>query len=167
MGCEPFYFGDGGVAILCGGRRGPKIERCIGCGKVSDLLCDGPGQAGRKSCDAPICGGCAKSTGKNRDLCPGCAIPVTASVREDHPRRAEWEKTFGTAPVPLVSAEPKSGQYRIHIHQLRAEVYSRTADHYARKLNQAAWVVRKGLFTGQVKPVVSEDMLTVNVQQIA
>jgi hypothetical protein len=82
MRCEPLEFYDlktgeiTGAGFICtSGRR----RRC-GCGAIASLECDGP-NAKRKSgtCDAAICGRCARRTGPNTDLCPLCAQALKGS----------------------------------------------------------------------------------------
>ncbi len=69
MKCDRIALGDGTVAIVCtaGGRR----LRC-GCGNVSTLLCDWKTPTAKnpkKTCDAPLCPGCATEVGPEKHLC--------------------------------------------------------------------------------------------------
>lgn len=69
MGCD-FRKGPGGVTLIActRGRRAPK---CSVCGnKPGTQLCDGPGAAPGKTCDRPLCTGCAQRAGPNTDYCP-------------------------------------------------------------------------------------------------
>lgn len=60
---------DGSAAhILHSGRR-PKPAPPCACGKPSTLLCDFP-MGGRRTCDKPLCAGCAVHQGRNIDYCP-------------------------------------------------------------------------------------------------
>lgn len=74
MPCIPLFEtrDDGTVdrGFMCG--RGAKIEPrdfCRFCGKPSQKLCDAPTGLG-KTCDLPMCRGCAKPIGIELDLCP-------------------------------------------------------------------------------------------------
>lgn len=58
------------TVIICRGR--PRNTRCQFCQRPSTKLCDFPltgAQAG-KTCDAPMCAGCAYHLGKDVDFCP-------------------------------------------------------------------------------------------------
>lgn len=64
---------DGIPVIACGGT---KIQACVKCGKIANLLCDWkmkPGTAPELTCDAPICDSCGTSVGPDKDLCPSHA----------------------------------------------------------------------------------------------
>jgi hypothetical protein len=69
----------GGVgAIVCGPR---KIPVCAFCHSLGGLLCDfliGK----KKTCDKPICRGCAINIAPNVDLCPDHPLPATQLVLE-------------------------------------------------------------------------------------
>jgi hypothetical protein len=62
--------GPGGpfTAVVCGGRRN-QVPPCATCGRRSTKLCDFPVAKG-KTCDAPICDGCATEVGMGIDHCP-------------------------------------------------------------------------------------------------
>lgn len=63
---------DGPLYVtMCRGRV--RRKRCYHCGKLgADYLCDGP-VAVNKTCDRPICAGCATSGGPDSDYCRDCA----------------------------------------------------------------------------------------------
>ena len=80
--CERVELPSGGFAIVCRGhgdrrRRAP----CVACGAGVEALCDHRNRDGR-TCDAPLCRGCAHHVGKNRDYCPAHKrfYPVTAAL---------------------------------------------------------------------------------------
>ena len=61
---------EGGVtAIVCHSGPRPRSKPCKCCGTRSNLLCDYP-TGPRRTCDAPLCRGCAVSRGPNVDYCP-------------------------------------------------------------------------------------------------
>lgn len=70
MPCDPIDLPGGGVAIVCTRGRRKRKPACKFCG-VADagFLCDAP-VAKRRTCDAPICGGCRVNVGPNVDVCP-------------------------------------------------------------------------------------------------
>lgn len=55
------------TAIICGG--GHRIKPCATCSHIATKLCDFPIGKG-KTCDAPICDGCATEVGMGIDYCP-------------------------------------------------------------------------------------------------
>jgi hypothetical protein len=66
---------DGSVVtgVACTRSRRGRVPDCSVCTQEKGpILCDGPAPAGskRKSCDAPLCRGCAHRTGPDRDMCP-------------------------------------------------------------------------------------------------
>jgi len=65
MPCEHIKIGDS-FGIICTGRM--RKRKCKFCGADASLLCDYP--VGSKTCDAPICGACARPVGEDRDYCP-------------------------------------------------------------------------------------------------
>jgi hypothetical protein len=70
MPCTPFRSQDGRISgFVCS--RGRRSKSCK-CGRPSTLLCDQPltGKKEGKTCDAPICRGCATEIGPDRHLCP-------------------------------------------------------------------------------------------------
>ena len=65
---ESYTLPDGTRAIVCfSGRR--KATPCSICRKRSTLLCDFPVGRG-KTCDTPLCRGCAVSPRNGVDHCP-------------------------------------------------------------------------------------------------
>lgn len=71
MACEVIRGPDGKlVAVLCGVRR--SRHKCRSCGQTSMYQCDwklsGPKKG--KTCDAHICGSCAREVGPDKHLCP-------------------------------------------------------------------------------------------------
>lgn len=52
--------------MVCSSRR--RAKRC-GCGVAATLLCDWKMAAG-KTCDRPICMGCAQQVADDKHLCP-------------------------------------------------------------------------------------------------
>ena len=60
---------DGGVAHVRHSDQRPRVKPCAVCGAPSALLCDYP-VGGGKTCDAPLCRGCAVCVGRNADHCP-------------------------------------------------------------------------------------------------
>jgi hypothetical protein len=71
--CTTVKSPDGQVmAIVCGLRR-RALPRCKFCGQgEATKLCDFPMGNG-KTCDVPMCDGCAKVMGFDRDYCPAHA----------------------------------------------------------------------------------------------
>ncbi len=77
MACERYQLPDGGIAIVC--TRGKRRPPCSVCGRRgSELLCDGVVPGRKRTCDAPLCRGCAQSGGAGVDFCPACAALVIA-----------------------------------------------------------------------------------------
>jgi hypothetical protein len=72
--CQVIRLPNGGMAIMCGGRR--KHRPCALCGRPSTLLCDYPTGKG-KTCD--------------RALCRLCAVPQAADV--------DWCKSHESLPL--------------------------------------------------------------------
>ena len=71
MRCSSIRLDNGAHAIVCSGRRGGRVARCVGCGKAAGLLCDWKVKAKRSgTCDAPICSNCTTSPADDKDLCP-------------------------------------------------------------------------------------------------
>jgi hypothetical protein len=66
MPCSHIAIPGGGHAIICGPRH---TKRCRVCGGISTKLCDYEVRPG-KTCDAPLCSGCAVHTEPNLDYCP-------------------------------------------------------------------------------------------------
>jgi hypothetical protein len=65
--CTRVQFAGGGHAIVCGSKSlTPK--RCS-CGKPATKLCDGKLAGSRKTCDQPLCDGCATSPAPGKDYC--------------------------------------------------------------------------------------------------
>lgn len=66
MPCRPFSH-EGMTGFICGG---PRAARC-GCGNRGVFLCDWKVE-GKKTgtCDADLCGRCAKSPEPEKHLCP-------------------------------------------------------------------------------------------------
>lgn len=60
----------GARMFMCGSARPEDI--CKRCGRLSDVLCDWP--EGGRTCDLPLCRGCAASIGEDVDLCPVHAV---------------------------------------------------------------------------------------------
>lgn len=60
----------GGLAIICGGRRGRRPP-CLHCGDPAEFECDGPPPEGsrRKTCDRPLCRRCRIHVPPDRDYC--------------------------------------------------------------------------------------------------
>ena len=56
------------TAIIC---SRPRQKRCTYCGKPSDKLCDGD-KGGGRTCDKPMCGGCAFHVEPDSDYCKMC-----------------------------------------------------------------------------------------------
>jgi hypothetical protein len=56
------------TAFVCGGRRN-QFKPCATCSHLATKLCDFPTGNG-KTCDAPICDGCATEVGMGIDYCP-------------------------------------------------------------------------------------------------
>jgi len=74
--CTTVRFPDGTVAHLRIAGRRPQAKTCSVCGRkrCADLLCDGRDAAKPEgTCDAPLCGACAREVGPDRHLCPPCA----------------------------------------------------------------------------------------------
>ena len=102
MPCTPFVSPDGRVVgFVCGPRRGrgKAAPPCSMCGRPAGLLCDGvkvpivragdeiqPLPEEATACDAPICGLCATTIGRDRHLCPTCAGAVPAHAPRPIPR---------------------------------------------------------------------------------
>lgn len=68
-------------ATVCG-VPAPRRRRCVGCGKLTNRLCDvtvgGSSRGGRSvTCDAPVCPGCTVRLG-DADVCPAHAVPDEA-----------------------------------------------------------------------------------------
>lgn len=63
--CEHIKFGDGSMAIICGGRH--KTQHCK-CGRAATALCDWK-MPGNKTCDAPICDAHKLQVAPGKDLC--------------------------------------------------------------------------------------------------
>lgn len=89
MACEHVDLGDGTTMIVCrrGGRRAP-AKRCK-CGKPASLLCDFPlkGRKAGKTCDRPLCSGCAErqrttADGDTVDFCPAHARQLNLGVSD-------------------------------------------------------------------------------------
>ena len=72
MPCYDIQMPGGGVGVICTRGSGPRRRRCFHCGRLDNLLCDGP-VAVNKTCDRPICRGCATSGGLDVDFCRDCA----------------------------------------------------------------------------------------------
>ena len=70
MVCETVKTGDGYAIVCSRGRRKP--PKCA-CGRPSTKLCDWP-TANGKTCDKPLCAGCAVHVGRDRDHCPDHAL---------------------------------------------------------------------------------------------
>jgi hypothetical protein len=72
----PCYFIAPGV-IACRRTRGRQPQPCSVChARPGTALCDGPPpkSASRRTCDAPLCLGCARHVaGEDLDHCPRCA----------------------------------------------------------------------------------------------
>jgi hypothetical protein len=69
---ETFTLPDGTRGIVCfSGKR--KTKPCRMCRKPSSLLCDWP--VSGKTCDAPLCRGCAVSPTAGVDHCPHHTMP--------------------------------------------------------------------------------------------
>lgn len=85
MPCTPIRLEGGGVAIVCTGRGGKRIETCRGCGTFSSKLCDYPLRGGKKgaTCSAPICAKCALTVAPDFDLCPAHAKGATTMHHTD------------------------------------------------------------------------------------
>lgn len=66
------------TARICGPRRLPTCAFCHG---LAGLECDFP-QRGKKTCDKPICRGCAIAIAPNVDFCPDHPLPVTQLTLE-------------------------------------------------------------------------------------
>jgi hypothetical protein len=67
--CERVTMPGGGVAILCGGRRGRRPP-CVHCGEPSAFECDGPPRDRRRTtCDHPLCRRCRIHVPPNQDFC--------------------------------------------------------------------------------------------------
>jgi len=67
----------GGVGRICGPKKLPVCPFCEG---LAGLECDFP--TGRKTCDKPLCRGCAISIAPNVDFCPDHPLPVTQLALE-------------------------------------------------------------------------------------
>lgn len=73
MPCQPISGPGGMTGFICS--RGPRAKPCCICGKPSSRLCDFPlrGAKAGRTCDRPLCAGCAVHVGPDRDLCPAHA----------------------------------------------------------------------------------------------
>jgi hypothetical protein len=78
MRCTMVNFG-GVRTILCG--RGARVRYCTFCRSISEKLCDFPASK-KKTCDKPLCRGCAISIAPNVDLCPDHPLPAGQLVLE-------------------------------------------------------------------------------------
>jgi hypothetical protein len=70
MPCIAIKIGDS-FGIICTGRT--RKRKCKFCGADASLLCDYPlfcGLPPNATCDAPMCGACARPVGEDRDYCP-------------------------------------------------------------------------------------------------
>lgn len=67
MTCETVKIGNA-VAIVCS--RGRRTRKRCACGMPATKLCDHKEPGQRRTCDAPLCNGCATPAGPDRDLCP-------------------------------------------------------------------------------------------------
>lgn len=70
--------GEGGIVgtgHVCGGGRRKRCKGRVSCNAWSTKLCDYPltGKKKGKTCDVPICDGCAESLGPEIDYCPAHA----------------------------------------------------------------------------------------------
>jgi hypothetical protein len=65
MPCTHVELRGGGHAIVCGGRRKPKLCEC---GRVGTLLCDWK-MGGGKTCARPMCSTHASEVGPDKHLC--------------------------------------------------------------------------------------------------
>lgn len=94
MACNPFVVKGASGAVVGVGfactRGDRRIRPCSSCGQASTLLCDEPlrGSKKGKTCDAPLCRGCAVEVGPDRHLCPpharatkGDGIATASSAR--------------------------------------------------------------------------------------
>ena len=72
--CSYVKLPDGSVAIVKHGCRG--LPPCSVCGGRAGKLCDFPTPKG--SCDAPLCGSCARRVAPNVDHCPSHPIAQQA-----------------------------------------------------------------------------------------
>lgn len=77
------------TAIVC---SRPRQKRCVYCGKPSDKLCDGE-IGGGKTCDKPMCGGCAFHVEPDSDYCK-MHRPGLEKVEKPKPRAAEPDLIF-------------------------------------------------------------------------
>lgn len=67
MTCHVLRNGDGTFAgFVCTRGRRPRPRAC-GCGRSAWKLCDGRGEGKRRTCDRPLCDGCAFSVGGDLD----------------------------------------------------------------------------------------------------
>jgi hypothetical protein len=76
-----FMFTDGtGGGIITHDRA--RRRRCKTCGAEAALLCDFPtGKRRKKTCDAPICGTCARTVGPDRHFCPAHSAGAAEGAR--------------------------------------------------------------------------------------
>lgn len=69
MTCHVLRNSDGTfVGFVCTRGRRPRARAC-GCGRAAWRLCDGRGEGKRRTCDRPLCDGCALSVGGDLDYC--------------------------------------------------------------------------------------------------
>lgn len=77
MVCKVFTTPDGGKGFMCG----PNVKReTCACGMSAPFLCDWKTGEGR-TCDKPLCGVCATSPAKGKDLCPAHALEWKAWLK--------------------------------------------------------------------------------------
>ncbi len=73
----PIRSADGRVIGIACTRMRPKSKPCSVCKSTpGPLLCDGKATNGAsRTCDAPLCAGCARNSDrtKDKDFCPKCA----------------------------------------------------------------------------------------------
>lgn len=110
MGCDRIETPLGSGIVCSRGRGRATRYPCEVCGKLGDILCDGPSRGAEKTCDTKLCSSCATGIGPDRHLCPSCNQERAVDIDWTDCGGCHWFAIVGKLAVS-VQRDNRSGSY--------------------------------------------------------